>query len=386
MKGVESIIGGYLIAVLLITVASSLYAWISFSSENIRSQLSDSIERIQYINHPPILSLIHVKDRYFKLLIQPVTPIYIKDVLVKSINNDLLYLASIESLITDSVEIEIAIHETPAIIMIIADKGVVYYYSPRLDPLLSIAPDHVRNKPYIDNDLIQFLVATRESMMINGLYIYNNLGYKILVGTVVSSVEDIVLNGPIQCWSSRDGLNQGVDTLGCNINALLNDSYLSFLTYNVNRSKCYFTNEGFLVVLPEICQQGVGPCFFQIMRLVKVSEKPIELTLNYTIILDIVDPYNTYITSVVYVIPPVHKLDSPIVIAPPNTGNIAWLYRRVITKHRLEIGYNSIIHSTTLTINPLEYGFREVIVAIGLEYTYKGSGAAQIKIDVTPVV
>lgn len=385
VKGVESVIGGYLIAVLLIIVASSLYAWISASSENINNQLNDSIERIHYLNHPPTLSLIHVKDIYFKLLIQPVTPVHIREVLVKSIDNRLLYSVPIESLITDIVEVEIVINETPSTIMVIAERGVVYYYSPRLDPFLSNAPDHIKSKSYIDSDLIQYLVTIKESTVSREIFIYDNLGYKILAGTVLSSVEDIVVNGPIQCWSYRESLDQANDIYECNVNTVRNGSYISFLTYNISRSKWYFTNTGFLAISPELCQYGSGPCFIQVMRLVKVSEQPVELVFNYTVLLNIVDPYSTQLTSVLYIIPPVSKLDAPIIIAPPNTGNIPWLYRKVIMRHKLEIGYNSIIHSTRIIINPYEYGYREVIVAIGLEYTYKGSKITLVKIDLAPI-
>jgi hypothetical protein len=220
LHGVESVIGAYLAIIIITSIMLGFYALFNNSSASINDQLNNSIERMLYLNNPPVLSLSYINESFIKLTIYPYIPLYVKEILVKDVNGTILEQKLLNMFIMNSFDVELSRPQRPAILTIVSRNGIVYYYAPRLDPSLASAPEEIRSKIYIDDELINYLSSgnsknegSGNSGMGNVLALCS-VGYKVTVGRVPGDkFNDVFSRGPVPC------LPYFPDVYSCNINA-----------------------------------------------------------------------------------------------------------------------------------------------------------------------
>lgn len=381
MKAIESVVGGYLLIIVLIAVITGFYAWIVRSSEAMNHQLSDKIDMVQYLSYPPTLSLIYEKDVYYKLRIQPTIPIFVKEVIVRTIQGDLVHREIVNQLVVNETDVSIPIVFTPAMIMVLAERGIVYYYMPRADPLLGEAPEHIRRKTYIDNELLEYIKQRETERANNSFYVISTIGYKILAGVVRTDPEDVIMFGPVQCPSAS---YQFFDTYGCNLNAMINGDYVSFVTYQQNRTLWNYTFDGYLKLAGSVFADSFNRSFhlyLQVLRVVRVVSRPSNITARYYLRVVGRDIKITYIAPVYYVVPCIHRFDAPLILTSRNDNSLQWINRTILARN-LEIGVDgSLSYTAGLVIDPRMYGYDEVYVLTGLEVIYRGGGELLFKVE-----
>lgn len=192
MHGVESVIGAYLAVMVVVSLIMGFYAWATNSAENMNNQLNSSLERFYYVIYPPVLSLQYVNESFSKLIIQPYLPVHITEIVIKDALNNSVYHKHLDTLITGIYEVELPVFSEPVSIVVLSKNGIAYYYVPRLDPNLSRAPESIRNKVYVDLELLQYLKSPGGSN--EGSWAVLPIGFKVFVGNY-SSV-NALMEGP----------------------------------------------------------------------------------------------------------------------------------------------------------------------------------------------
>lgn len=393
MHGVESVIGAYLAIMLIISVMLGFYALFNNSSANINDQLNNSMEKMLYLNNPPVLSLSYINESFIKLTIYPYIPLYVKEILVKDINGTILEYKPLNISIMNSFDVEISRPRRPAILVIVSRNGIVYYYAPRSDPNLASAPEEIRSKIYIDDELINYLSSGNSNNEGSGnsgvgnVLVLHSVGYKITIGRVPGDkFNDVFSRGPVPC------LPYFPDVYSCNINAYTLQSpyyYVTFLTYNYSASNWQVSSDGTLYLnlygLSSLISSGYP--FFQVLKFARIkSENPVQIYFNYSAFFTMMygsDPGNTWVNVVLYVLPPYFELENAIFLAPPTiSGRSAtgWLYRALLVqfppyslpRDSSKATYGPATGNLTLTVNPLDYGYSEVLVAVGFEIITTG--------------
>jgi hypothetical protein len=409
MRGVESIIGAYLAVIIVISVVTGLYLYILKAGRSVDEQIREAIVNYQSASYPPVLSLSYVNDTTFKLSITPYNPLYIEEAIAKEIDGELIYSVSVNEVLYKPRELEVVINKTPATILLVSNKGVVFYYIPRQDPGLLTAPDYIRNKPFIDDELIEYL-KRRSNNTQSG---YGNteptgsitpldyIGYKVSSGKT-NRPTSLLLNGPISCppwWTSPPPLDAYSP---CNVNATDYGAYYSILTYNYNKTYWYFDNEGYLNISSELASINIPGAYkyIQVLRLIKFASPGL-----YTILFSVrfetgpisstYQANNTALSVVLYILRGDADLNNYIALSTPEQPTTSWL-RRVLIDYKpqgsLEIksisyGVVKAVYSSnnTVSINLSNLGFNEYIVAYGVEVTFPWSGSIRVKIDLVSV-
>lgn len=192
MRGVESIVGAYLAVMVIVGLIMGFYAWITNSAGNMNSQLNSGLERFYYVIYPPVLSLQYVNESFSKLIIQPYLPVHVAEIIVKDTLNNPVYHEHLDTLITGTYEVELPVFPGPVSIAVLSKNGIAYYYVPRLDPNLSRAPESIKNKVYVDLELLQYLKSPSSSN--EGSWAVLPIGFKVFVGN--SSSMNALIEGP----------------------------------------------------------------------------------------------------------------------------------------------------------------------------------------------
>ena len=164
MRGVESIVGAYLAIVIIIGVMAAFYTLVENRARGVYSQVSDALDNIQSTSYPPTLSLKYIDDYEIGVTIYPYKPFRVKEIVVKTPDNRLLYSVELNGLLVEvPYEFTIPWPNETATIVVVTDKGLTYYYVPRSDPALQRAPDYIKNKVYIDQELLEYLKSPSQS-------------------------------------------------------------------------------------------------------------------------------------------------------------------------------------------------------------------------------
>ncbi|MEM0000072.1 MAG: hypothetical protein QXP03_06205 [Desulfurococcaceae archaeon] len=193
MHGVESIVGAYLALMVVVGLIMGFCAWMTNSVEGVNSQLNSGLERFYYVIYPPVLSLRYVNESSFKLVIQPYLPVHVTEIVVKDALNNPVHCERLDMLITSAYEVELPAFSEPVSIVVLSKNGIAYYYVPRLDPNLSRAPETIRNKVYVDPELLRYLrLPSGDSG--EGVWAVLPVGFKVFVGN--SSSVNALIEGP----------------------------------------------------------------------------------------------------------------------------------------------------------------------------------------------
>lgn len=382
MKGVESVIGGYLLLIVILAVISGFYTWMLRSSETINHQLSDKIDIVQYLSNPPALSIIYEKDYYYRLRVQPTIPIFIREVVVKSIQGELVNREIVNNLIESETDILIPITTTPVVIFILTDQGITYYYTPRSDPLLGNAPDHIRRKTYVDDELLEYIRQRNKQITDRSVFLLDTIGYKVLMGVVKTDPGYVVRSGPIQCPETSD---QFIDTYGCNLDAKIGDDYVSFVTYQQNGRLWDYSNDGSLRIFENPFanpSDRFSYYYIQVLRAVRIVNKPSNITVSYVLRIGGGEIKIAYITPVYYVVQSIHRPDAPLILTSRRDNTLQWLHRVVLVRNPETPASNYITYTIQFTVDPWIYGYGEIIVLTGLEVIYRGYGELFFRVDV----
>jgi len=404
MRGVESIIGAYLAVIVVISVVTGLYLYILRAGRSVDEQIREAIVNYQSASYPPVLSLSYVNDTTFKLSITPYTPLYIEEAIVKEIEGELIYNVSVNEVLYKPSELEVVINKTPATILLVSNRGVVFYYIPRQDPGLLTAPDYIRNKPFIDEELIDYLKKISNSAepryggteLSNSVTPLDYLGYKVSIGRTYTPIAPL-LSGPISCtpwWIIPSPLDAYSP---CTVNITDHGVYYSLLTYNYNRTYWHFDDEGYLNLSSDLASAGIPGSYkyMQVLRLVKVNA-PGLYTMQFSVgletgLLTTSQAYNTMLSVVVYVLRGDIPINYYIALSTPDQPTNPWLSRilvdfksqgsletRSVSTNIVKAVYSS---SNTISLDLSNFGFNEYIIAYGVEIAYPWSGTLRVKIE-----
>jgi len=325
MKGVESIIGAYLALVIIVGVLTTLYLYVDYARQGISSQFTEYIDRQLLLVYPPILSLSYVNDTWFKLSVTPYIPVNLDEIVVRNLDGELIYSISVKEVVSNTREYLLSINETPLIIQLLTSSGEIIYYLPRNDPKLLNAPENIKLKPYIDQELLEYLKTSSRTTIRDDPYsetsfitLLNQLGYKVFVAKTTtlndsSIVENLLLNGPLLCPYKNNVANP-YNTL-CNIQLWPSHytypgfiSITSFLTYRYNTSYWWFDDYDYFYLKTNLSSYipTVNLSYNQILRVIKA--KPGLYQLNYSIdgyihVRNHLTTYATGLVVVVYILP-----------------------------------------------------------------------------------
>ncbi|MEM0368066.1 MAG: hypothetical protein QXN57_01305 [Desulfurococcaceae archaeon] len=399
LRGVESIIGAYLAIILIVSIMLGFYTNIYNSSKSMNDQFNNNLEKMYYVNYPPVLSLSYVNESFIKLTIYPYIPVNIEEIVIRDLSGNILFDKYVNTIVTSSFSIEIPKPLDPVVLMVISKNGIVYYYVPKLDPNLSTAPDYIKNKVFIDEELVKYLASinsTETGDLANNYHdvqVLSGVGYKVLVGRVsLEKVNDLINRGPIACQGAPDlyACNIAVTT---NYVSYYNAYYYSFITpYNfTSLSPNWRIENETLYIKPwsiSLNVYGSGYAYVQAVKLARVrSTSPRNITFhcNVTFIrLFSNELSSTWVNIVAYVLhPSFNEVTDVITLAPPRIdsgSNTGWLNRFLLAQYPpYSLPYNStdstygpLAGEYSLTINPMDYGYSEVVVAVGAEIITTG--------------
>ncbi|MEM4913350.1 MAG: hypothetical protein QW579_04020 [Desulfurococcaceae archaeon] len=370
MKGVESIVGAYLSVVIIIGTIFAFYTWISSYTSSINDQVSNIISAVQRVSYPPVISIKYANKTHFVLMITAYMPIRIKDLVLRALDNELVYHSVLNELVYSTVEIAVERPNKPVLIYLVTEDGFVFYYVPRLDPGLQLAPDNIKNKAYVDDELLDYIAFGQVTN--SNWVLIEALGYKLAWGdTRFDLMNSALLQGPIIC--------NLIVHLPCNVN--MSSLENSVLTYGFNSTSDMprFTHrDGFLEF---IYYPSDHMRYVQIYRVIRFDgESEIVFILNIT--LHAVRAY-TGISHPVYFIPVVYVYDSAFNPVFPVTLYQLKLYRSMVLQGeamrswliRIPLTSNIMLWNSTsyyvgtfeVKVNPQNYGLREGYILIGVE-------------------
>jgi hypothetical protein len=396
MRGVESVIGAYLAIIMVVGALTIMFLYFHRASSTINDTLGAHLQNYILVANPPIMSLEYVNESVFKLQIAPLIPFHLKYVIVKSANGEVLHQISVDTFVNEVITINIVIPKTPALIELITDSGAVFFYDPRRDPNLATAPEDLKTKPLVDDELIEYLKNELTSNSTH-LELYDQLGYKILTGRTTDPTS--LLNiGPHLCEIDLSGKYVPNVYDPCNAFAryITSDKlvvYLSFYTYNYNKTYWWFGSDGYLNLNATWAwinaqSPGVVPpyVFLQATKLARARDGLLNLTFYVDVRVNTTDSsLRNYvgIAVVVYILPPSVNINGIIALAQPEVPATPWVRRISLTYYPMgslpyytqQVGGTTwyvIYHNGTysVTVNPSELGLSEYVVAYGVELVH----------------
>lgn len=398
VRGVESIIGAYLAILLIVGVVVSLHIYLSRVVSSTSNVLNNNLYDHMLILNSPILSLRYVDGDVYRLQIIPLLPFHLDYIIVKSVDSEILYQDTISMLIDRVVEIEIVLPRTPAIIELVTSNGLVFFYNPRNDPNLATAPESVRSKSIIDEELSNYLKNKLVSNSSSTIEVLHHIGYKLLAGRTHDPGG--LSRGPIACvFDANDPYAP------CNVFihrlAQGNGYPLSFLTYNYNLTHWWFDESSRLnlnLSLPGYADfSGVAAYFYfwQVTRLVRAVGSSVNI--SFYVEFELVNCTSTtgHLAVVAYALPANTPLHYAIALSYPELGTTPWLRRLVLASYPLS---NLVVNSTregwttyyvfyhngtyNLLISPSELGVNEFIVVYGVELVhYRSTQSLKVKVE-----
>lgn len=382
VKGVESIVGAYLAIVIVIGAMFAFYTWVSSYIRSVNEQVSGVLEVTQRSLYPPILTIKNVSESYLVLEVYSYIPFRVKEFVAKSHNDRLLYHEHLNKY-TQYLELVIPRPSEPALFYIITNEGLAYYYVPRLDPRLQLAPDHIKNKVFVDSELLDYL--SREKIGNAQWSNLSNLGYKLAWGRISPDFVNAALTyGPVSCSFVR--------RLPCNINVTIDSSVI---TYWLNGTT-FRHIDGFI----EIVEYSNN--YTQIYHVIRFTgSDEVVLTVNITLRATrslTGGSYGVYFVPVVYVYDSYYDPVFPVTIyhpvspyttgAMPASGMRPWLARIPLTNNVLfwnSTSYYSGIFE--VKIKPGSYGLSEGFIIVGIEAVVIVTGtehySLRVQIDIT---
>ncbi|MEM3346111.1 MAG: hypothetical protein QXR36_01625, partial [Desulfurococcaceae archaeon] len=99
MKGVESIVGAYLAVIIVIGTMFAFHTWISSYTKSINDQANNVISAVQVVSYPPVISIKYANETHFVLAVTPYAPIRIKDLVLRSPDNELVFHLALNELV-----------------------------------------------------------------------------------------------------------------------------------------------------------------------------------------------------------------------------------------------------------------------------------------------
>jgi hypothetical protein len=396
MRGVESIVGAYLAIIMVVGALTSMFLYLHRASSTINDTLGAHLQNYILVANPPIMSLEYVNESVFKLQIAPLIPFNLKYVVVKSVDGEVLYQIPVDAFVNEVLVVDIVIPKTPALIELITDSGVVFFYDPRRDPNLASAPEDLKTRLLIDDELIEYL---KNRLLSNSthLELYDQLGYKVLTGRTTDPTS-LLNTGPHLCEIDLSGryVPNVYDPCNAYVRYITSDKlvvYLSFYTYNYNKTYWWFDNSGYLNINTTwfwnyAQSPGVVPpyVFLQVTKLARAKDKLLNLTFYVDVRVNTTDSsLRNYvgIAVVVYILPSSVNMNSIIALAQPGVPATPWVRRILLAYYPMgslpyytqQVGGTTwyvIYHNGTynVTINPSELGLSEYVVAYGVELVH----------------
>lgn len=372
MRGVESVIGAYLAVVVIVSLATGIYLAISNATSNFTSQINAGAEKLQLITNPPVLSLEPGTSSSVKLVIYPSAPLHIDSVIVKDEQGNLLYNVSVNAFVAEKYSVELPISQSPFKIIVLSSNGVAYYYMPRLDPSLSNAPDYIRNKVYVDYELIQYIQqnnSNNQSSSIRVAVLWD-IGYKVYMGHAAGSYDSILVSpGPVICNYMSTSIYWPEI---CNIKNAAQTYNLNFLTYNMS-SRLFRVSGTSITVTPPAASSASVQWYIQVYRVLRVSG---ATSANFTVSVSISGgPVDFVLMPVVYVYEVNYNLADPVTIYQSGIS-AAWLRRITLEGGYITVRANAQYSKTySVAVNIAELGLSEAYIIVGVEAvipTYAG--------------
>jgi len=396
LRGIESIVGAYLAILAILGVMLGFYTWLNRAGSSINDQFNDSLERMYYLSYPPVMSLNYVNGAFI-LTIYPYFPMHIEEILVKDLDGNVYDYKYVNNTVIDKYSVELTLpRKNGLIIMVVARGGIVYYYTPKQDPNLLEAPEYIRDRAFVDEILVDYLVngagGNSESQASNAraVTVLDSIGYKVLAGRCpVGKVGDVLLRGPIATCPPNAG---AADLYGCNVVVTTcNLYYISVTTYNANGSYWQVFNNGALYVSSSITNSACssGYPYLQVLKLVRVKgDTPVNIKLDVNLNVTYMSPPDYSVAVVIYVLPPTFDFERPIAVAPiylTSEGSIHWLERSLLAYGYLSKGA-SYVNTKEFRVELSKYGYEEVLMAIGVELVIHSTvGDIYVKIDVSEI-
>jgi len=97
VRGVESVVGGYLLVALIVGLIVSAHVVFTNAAKSVSEQVNEGLEKLHQVAYPPVLSLKYVNESYLKLVVVPLVPIYVESVVVEGPDGGLIYEAQVQA-------------------------------------------------------------------------------------------------------------------------------------------------------------------------------------------------------------------------------------------------------------------------------------------------
>lgn len=410
MRGVESIVGAYLALIMVVGAVTGLYVWSKYSTLHLRENIEDASSRFYYMLYPPALTLSYSSNGSLLLTVYPRIPIYIKEILLKGVNGELLHYNSLNVFANSPYIVEIPIFDKPFYILLVSRENIVYYYSPREDPGLSTAPDYIRSKSYVDSELIMYLLSNHNSTSNPAQVVLLSYGYKLHAGKVDSNLysqpgfkEFLFLTAPIDCNKVKfSTTTKTYYDLPCNCNLSSTHHWVTYGLYGMSSTTPYYSptdpyyfiqNSSLLIIGTGLTNSYYNYNYFQVYRLLKYTGNSL-IKFNVTVKIrgyyydaqGNQQPLQLDFTPVVYLYDADTSPYNPVTLI---TGYYAtYDYKLWLKRTPLEVNYTTInstefwVKTYSLTINPLEIGSDSLMVLVGVEVLNTSGKPGYIEVEV----
>jgi hypothetical protein len=407
MSGVESVVGAYLALIIVVGTTAGLYVWSKQSTLYLKEGIDVASARFQYVLNPPILSLNYSGNNSLLLTIYPRVPFRVKEVIIKNLYGELVYHKYLDVFVENPYKIELPPISEPSHILVVSSDNVIYYYDPRGDPNLLTAPDYIKNKSYVDYELVEYLSSNNNSTS-SLLVVLYNYGYKLHAGKVVNLTlyrnnEDfrkyLFLVGPVDCIRVRE-VTSGATYyyLPCNVELSTRRHFVTYGLYARLSTSPYYSpsNPYYFVQNGDLLTIGTGLTesgynYFQVYRLLKFTgSQPREF--DVTIKIRAYDRYGRAIR--VDLMPVVYIYDSDTSPFQPVALAIGYQvgpdYKLWLNRTLLETNY--IVHSSAgswmrtyrVVIDPSTVGATSLLAIVGVEVVLPSTGGyVEVEISIS---
>jgi len=377
LKSVSSIVGGYLILVLTVMMASHLAYSYTQSVESWRSVQKDAVESLASITNPPLLSL-RVLGSELYLLVRTVQPVFIEAVFKEY--DSYRSIVKVSETVSGDLLLPLNYTGAPFKTGVILSGGVVIYYAPWRDPWLQGSPPEIMGKTVIDDELVSYLSSAGDAIPFSNL---DWAGYKVGLGIVNYTntgpdFQVLIEKGPVQCYQTIPTPytctvsmlhNYGWQTYG----ELPSKPYYSFITYkgvltNPAGGIVYENNTlklNLTILSQRLALQG-GHAYVQVFKAALVSS---DLNASFTVNASIINATkSSRIIVTAYVYEPRINIMQPVLIdssSVGSTGPVPWIARMVIATQpegvlQVQGVFNLVVNLSTL-------GLKQALVFYGVE-------------------
>ncbi|MEM1732524.1 MAG: hypothetical protein QW278_04765 [Desulfurococcaceae archaeon] len=398
MKAVESIIGTYLMILVLIGLFAGMYTWLRSSFVNLRDSFNQGIYRIAELMNPPVLSLNYINGSLY-LEIYTYMPMKLKEIVVADVNNyEKVHTIEVNRLVDGNYTEQFMYNGGKIKIYVLSDNGIVYYYIPKNDPRLAKAPDYIKNKPYIDEELVSYIIngddiSDNTGVEKNSAFIsLDHLGYKVFIGGQNDvSFNNVFTRGPILCgWGNAmyDLCYIGIpyNPASYGRGAYVVEFQTSFFTLGFETGKCWSMING-LMSFDVSCLSNYlynnlfGALLYPYIQVFRIiyGKGNISLVINISIgSFDV----RSYFMPVIYIYSHDADIRYPVVIGQPTMnewpGFKPYLARIALESDPRSL-YNTWYNKTyVVTIDTTKYWIHDVYILIGVETSCNRYGSVNV--------